>query len=189
MSISRRKFIKSTCIGATCLCGFSSIVKSETVMDAINATQDGFNKHEVMLHRWITEVLSSMDTCLDKDALRNIVKSTSVAHHENLNMESFLSPYIGNTDQFISFLEKEWGWKISYENEKQVIIADENKSRCVCPLIKNEKDRAFPALCYCSEGFAERMFSMVYQKPVSVTVISSVQWGDPTCIYKIHISP
>ncbi len=53
--------------------------------------------------------------------------------------------------------------------------------------IKNARDKRLPALCYCSEGFAERMFSIVQGSPVQAIVASSVQRGDPTCVYRIEL--
>ena len=66
-----------------------------------------------------------------------------------------LTPFKGHLDNFIEFIEEKWGWKVSYEDSnKQVLIVDEDKPFCVCPLLQKEKEKKFPALCYCSEGFA-----------------------------------
>lgn len=43
-------------------------------------------------------------------------------------------------------------------------------------------------MCYCSEGFAERMFSVVCEHQVEAVVISSVQRGDERCIYRIELN-
>jgi hypothetical protein len=69
--------------------------------------------------------------------------------------------------------------------EKEIILADENKPSCVCPLLK-DAERLFPGLCYCSEGFAELMFSAVFKYPVRASVVSSIQRGDSHCVYKIE---
>lgn len=66
-------------------------------------------------------------------------------------------------------------------------MADENKSFCVCPLVNVKKKTVSDAICYCSEGFAELMFSAVFEKPVTAIVISSVIRGDSSCRYKIDL--
>jgi predicted hydrocarbon binding protein len=42
-------------------------------------------------------------------------------------------------------------------------------------------------ICYCSEGFAERMFSRVAGVEVSAEVVSSVRRGDLSCVYRIEL--
>lgn len=186
---TRRSFLKKACLSGVCLCGFSSILRNETLA-AFELPQSGIsNKNEAMFLKWITGLLKNLDSShLTETQLRQIVKSASIAHHENLDMDNMLSPFKGKLEDFIKFLEEKWDWKVSYEENKQVLIVDENKPFCVCPLLQNEKDKKFPALCYCSEGFAERMFSTVCGFPVNATVISSIQRGNNKCIYRIELT-
>ena len=62
---------------------------------------------------------------------------------------------------------------------------DENKDFCVCPLCQAQKMP--PLLCNCSEGFAERMFSNILNRPVRATVIASILRGDKSCKYEIFL--
>jgi predicted hydrocarbon binding protein len=103
-------------------------------------------------------------------------------------MNDLLTPYIGDLEKFIEFLEKKWGWKIDYNKKTKTLIANENKNYCVCPMINKKNKVNQSAICYCSEGFAERMFSLVASQPVSAAVISSIQRGDERCIYKIDFN-
>lgn len=184
---TRRDFFKSACMSGICLCGFSSLAQGKVMnaLDALEGAPD--NEGGKMFLRWITEVLGNLDANLPKDEIRKIVKSASIADHISLGMDEVLAPYKGKLDEFVKFLEKEWGWKISFEDNKRVIIADEDKPVCVCPLVRNAEGRKFPALCYCSEGFAERMFSVACAKQVHATVVSSIQWGDERCVYRIEV--
>lgn len=43
-------------------------------------------------------------------------------------------------------------------------------------------------LCYCSEGFAELMFSKVVGHPVKAEVIRSIHRGAASCAYQIDIN-
>ena len=183
---NRRDFLK-TCACAACFCGFGSLFQlsaQETNKDIYNQEAQNARKDEAFALQWITELLESLEKQhLSENQMRAIVKQTSQAHHDLLNVPSMVKPYIGHPDVFIKFLEDSWGWIVTDNKDERKLIVDENKPFCVCPLLKNNKDRLFPALCYCSEGFAEKMFSAVYQKPVTVRVGASVQRGNPSCVY------
>lgn len=183
---SKRVFIKKMCFSGVCLCGFGSLF-SNNVSDTLGLLENTKEENETMPLKWIKEVLSNLDDNLEEEQLRKIIKSTSIAHHEKLNLENMFCSYRGRLNEFVEFLKDEWDWKISYEENGKVLIADENKPVCVCPLLKNEKEKKYPALCYCSEGFAERMFSFVCEKSVEAVVISSIQKGDERCIYRITL--
>jgi len=101
-------------------------------------------------------------------------------------MDEVLAAYKGDLEGFLKFLEKEWGWVISWDSETKTLIADENKSYCVCPMVNHGKNLETDVICYCSEGFAEKMFSLVAGAPATATVISSVQRGDKSCQYKVN---
>ena len=94
----------------------------------------------------------------------------------------------GDIEKFNQFIEEKWGWKIDYQKEKGILLADENKNYCVCPMVNQEKGVKSTIYCYCSEGFAEQMFSVVVGHQVKAKVISSVLRGDERCIYEITLS-
>ena len=83
-----------------------------------------------MFLKWITELLENLENShLTEAQLRQIVKSSSIAHHHNLEMDTMLTPFKGHLDNFIEFIEEKWGWKVSYEDSnKQVLIVDEDKN-------------------------------------------------------------
>lgn len=178
METSRRNFIKRTCAGGLCLCGFGSL-PGVTASTSKQAENDG------MSQSWIAEILTNLNDSLEEDDLRKLVKSASLAHYNQLGMEKTLAGYKGRLNDFIAYIEKEWGWKFSYQKNERILLADENKPYCVCPLIKHHGNNTYPALCFCSEGFAERMFSFVCGRQVHATVISSVMRGDDRCVYQI----
>ena len=180
--MDRKDFIKSACIAGGCLCGFGILIKAENAV----AVADSADKPKpAPMHKaWIASILAGIDEKLDEPAKRIIVKRNAKAHYDNLDMDKTLEPYIGKIDSFMKFLEKDWGWKINYRPDEKIILADENKSWCVCPLYDKDKGIS-KTLCYCSEGFAELMFSKVLQCKVSSEIASSVLKGDKTCVYKI----
>ena len=180
MAINRKQFLKTACLGSACLCGFSAIAGS-ALSENKNPEEDSKTP---LFQSWIALLLTNIDSSLGEEEIRKIIKSSALAHYNDLKMDSILVDYKNKPEAFINWVETSWGWKVDYNNENRTIIADENKNYCVCPMI-NHKAGKYPALCYCSEGFAEKMFSTVIGQPVSATVISSVQRGDKSCKYKI----
>lgn len=188
MTQTRRNFIRKSCIGGICLCGFHRLYANDAAEDSA-ATGNGEQSMPLV---WIGTLLSGLENChTDELTLRQILKPAAIAHYNQLEMDVKLAPFLGKPDDFIAFLEKEWGWIVSYDESGEVLYVDENKAYCVCPLLsqQNEKEKHYPALCFCSEGFAERMFTTVYAKEVRVTVISSIQRKNERCIYKIELNP
>lgn len=144
------------------------------------------NRDEAFALQWITELLDSLaGSDLTEEQMRAVVKATAQAHFDLLDVPQMVKPYVGKPEEFIAFLQNAWGWVVTDNKDEGLLIVDENKPVCVCPLLKNALDRLFPALCYCSEGFAEKMFGCVYERPVSAVVARSIQRGAPTCVYHI----
>ena len=131
---------------------------------------------------------AQVDEQLPANIKAGLVKGCSEAHYDALNMDDMLRPLKGDLPGFVRFLSETWGWKVAFEEGGQVIRADENKNFCVCPLIQRAVVKPTPTLCSCSEGFAERMFAYVLERPVSARVVRSVLRGDPSCVYQVFIA-
>ena len=183
MREDRREFIKKACTAGACMCGFGSI-SALSAFSHNNGSDD--KKTETIHSKWIASLLVSLKDESPETA-RKIIKNRAEAHFNDLNMKDILTPFKGNLESFHSFLSKEWGWIIDYDKENGIITADENKNYCVCPLIFNKKTDGLNALCYCSEGMAEQMFSFVTGKPVKAEVVQSVLRGSKTCVYKVKL--
>ena len=151
----RRTFIKQACMAGVCLCGFPSFLHAEILAESNTSQSDA---KETFMQEWISTLLLSIDNNADQEICRNIMKKCAISHYENLKMDDLLSSYIGQIEKFNQFIEKEWGWKMNFRKEEGLIIADENKKMCVCPLVNQKKGIKSSILCYCSEGFAELIF-------------------------------
>ena len=182
-NMDRKDFFKKTCLSGLCFCGFSTISGL-----ANNQTETVQDKKKQLNQDWLTTLLSNMDHDLDEDVLRKVIKKSAIVHYNNLNMDAMLADYVGDLEKFNKFLEGSWGWRIDYNKATKVLIADENKDSCVCPILEHKKGVDSSVICYCSEGFAEKMFSVVTGVPVTAKVISSVRKGDKSCKYRIEIS-
>jgi hypothetical protein len=188
MEITRKDFFKKACLSGACLCGFASVgftADNSLKPDSSAISQDD-NKQ--LVQNWISKMLSAIDGELDDEIKRRVLKKTSEVHYDNLKMDDMLSPYIGDLDKFIGFLEEKWGWKVDYDKAAKTLTANENKDYCVCPVSDVKSGSQSSVMCYCSEGFAEKMFSKVACAPASATVISSVRRGDKTCVYRVVFS-
>jgi hypothetical protein len=180
---SRKDFIKRACISGACLCGFGSVAfSSGNVKEEHKQTQ---TENKDLLQEWISILLANAGSGFSEEDKRKLLKKTALAHYHNLKMDEMLAEYKGDLEKFIGFIEKQWGWKVSYDKATNTLIADENKDFCVCPVSLYKKGDDTAAMCYCSEGFAEKMFSIVAGVTTSATVISSIRRGDQRCKYKI----
>jgi predicted hydrocarbon binding protein len=134
---------------------------------------------------YLAHMLDVMDI-LPERRRKDIMEQCSECHYTANNMDELLSEYVGNIEGFIEFLTSQWGWKITYDKTKGILIADENKSVCVCPIVAASKGKKVSSnLCYCSEGFAARMFSKVSGHEVKTKIVSSILRGDEHCVYEI----
>ncbi|HEY3388067.1 MAG TPA: hypothetical protein VGK38_00735 [Prolixibacteraceae bacterium] len=187
MTISRKDFFHKTCLTGACFCGFVSFpgYNAQGQETLGNAGPD--DKTLKFIQDWISNLLLNIDENTNPEDCRKIMKPCSAAHYDFLEMDKVLAPYIGDMAKFILFIGNEWGWKIDYKPETGVIIADENKSYCVCPMVNKKMGVRSSILCYCSEGFAEKMFSAVAGRPVTARVISSIHRGDDRCKYEISL--
>lgn len=190
MALSRKDFFKKACLSSACLCGFGPMVFSATMdnREPLSSSTEEEDKRLALVQEYLGGLLLNMQENLDEDANRKAIKNLAQVHYKQLNMDEFLKPYENNLDGFMVFIEKEWGWKVTYHKETQLLIADENKSYCVCPMINQQSGIKAAALCYCSEGFAETMFSKVVGHKVNAKVISSIHRGNERCKYEIKLS-
>jgi hypothetical protein len=186
MPISRKEFIQKACIAGVCMCGFGSLAMSKTdEAENSNAKQED---NQTIQQAWIAGLLKNIENNLSNSEVHKIVKSNAIVHYNNLKMDEMLANYVGDIDGFINFISEKWGWKVEHNKESKIILANENKSYCVCPMIDQNSNYKSTSMCYCSEGFAELMFSKVANKQASAEVVSSVIRGDKNCIYKITFS-
>lgn len=188
MALTRKDFFKKACLAGACFCGFTSLaVQGSNLSGSTNADEPD-DKNRKLMQDWISTLLLNIDENAGDEECRKIMKPCAMAHYNFLEMDNVLAPYKGDIEKFNAFISGEWGWKVDYNKETGVIEADENKSNCVCPMVNKEKGVRSSILCYCSEGFAEKMFSTVAGHPVTASVISSIHRGNDRCKYEITLT-
>jgi predicted hydrocarbon binding protein len=178
MSTDRRSFMKTACLAGLCACGAEGTSTAQTEVP----------KPVTMPHKWIATLLPLLAKG-DREYAKRILKGCSESHYEDLKMQVTVDRFQGKLDDFLAFLRKEWGWVIDYDRDRGVIQVNENKSSCVCPLVQKDHGADLGILCYCSEGFAEKMFSEVFGSKVRVEVTESILRGHKSCKYRIDLRP
>ncbi len=149
--------------------------------------EDNTAVQERFVYEWLSTLLTAVDGNLPPESKATLLHGCAAVHYRAINMDELVSPYRGNVEGFVQFLSEKWQWKVTYDKEAQIITADENKSACVCPLVQKGFGIASPALCYCSVGFAERMFSAVAARQVKGEITRSMLRGDKSCVYTIFL--
>ena len=188
MALTRKDFFKTACLSGACFCGFTSLaVHGSNPSGSIN-TAEPDDKSRKFMQDWISTLLLNVDENADDEECRKIMKPCAMAHYNFLEMDKVLAPYVGDIEKFNTYISGEWGWNVDYNRESGVIVADENKSYCVCPMVNKEKGVRSSILCFCSEGFAEKMFSTVVGHPVKARVILSIHKGNDRCKYEIALT-
>ncbi len=187
MTISRKDFFRKACLAGACFCGFTSLGMKVDASETVTGEVQPDDKKLKFMQDWISTLLLQVDENAGDEECRKIMKPCAMAHYNYLEMDNMLAPYKGDIEKFNAFISGEWGWKVNYDKVKGVIVADEDKPNCVCPMVNKEKGVRSSILCYCSEGFAEKMFSMVVGHPVKARVVSSILRGNERCIYEITI--
>ncbi len=185
MGVKRREFLKSGCTACACLCGIAPVLAAGS--ENKPKPEEKADTKNNLTQEWIATLLTTMDKKADRKVIKEILKECSAAHYKDLDMDSLISPYKGDAEAFLKYISEKWGWKTDYDKKAGVIMIDEGKSYCACPFVNNKNRMKSAVLCYCSEGFAERMFSAVIGKPVSAEVTESILKGNPKCKYKITI--
>lgn len=136
---------------------------------------------------WMKSLMHDIEEMEKNNSTTTDFASCAAWHYEYNNMDSLIQNYIGNMPDFLTFLQEEWGWKITVSEDEKVILIDENKDFCVCPVMRAMEGNVSKYLCHCSEAFAKKMFSAVAGKEVKATVIRSILRDGKSCMYEIRL--
>jgi predicted hydrocarbon binding protein len=135
---------------------------------------------------WLNELLNSLEKNVSEEKCMTLFKPCGKCHVKYL--KPLISNYIGDLQGFIRYMEKECGQQITYDENKQEIIVDENKNYCVCPIAKRMKEgRTSPILCNCSANMTAEMISEITGQKVKAQVMESILRGNSSCKYKIEL--
>ena len=187
MNLNRKEFLKKACVTGACFCGFGGFASAMADPNYQGQNESEPDTGKTLIQAWTAMLVDNLNSELEPEMVRKLVKKGSIVHYNDLKMDEMLKDYIGEPEKFMRFISEKWGWLITFDKATGVLIADENKSYCVCPVVNQANNIGSTAMCYCSEGFAEKMFSVVFQRTVKAEVISSVLKGNASCRYKVTV--
>ncbi len=135
---------------------------------------------------WLNELLYSIEKNCSEETCAILLDRCGACHYQS--MEPMLSGYVGDLDGFIQFMSKEHGQVVTFDQEQNTILVDENKPYCVCPITQSMNGKKVsPVLCNCSASMTARMIAKVTGKEVKSRVVSSILRGDTSCVYEIKL--
>lgn len=187
MNSNRKDFLKKACVTGACFCGFGRLAFVNANQYEAGVMPPQTDKEKNLIRSWTANLLMNLSSELEPEKFRNLIRKNAIIHFNELKMDDMLKEYAGDPDKFIAFISEKWGWKIEFNKTTGILVADENKSKCVCAMVNQDEGIGSSVMCNCSEGFAEKMFSAVFRHPVKAEVISSVLKGDASCKYKITV--
>ena len=88
-------------------------------------------------------------------------------------------------EELIEIFRTKWNWVVDYDKEHGVLICNENKDYCLCPIEHCSKGDVSKNLCLCTRGMIKSIFRFALQKEVNVELLRSVIRDGKSCIYKI----
>lgn len=136
---------------------------------------------------WLRELLNSIEKNCSQEKCALLLDSCGECHYKSL--EPMLERYVGDLEGFIDFMSKEHGQVIKPDRIQNIILVDENKDHCVCPITQSIKGgEVSPVLCHCSSSMTEKMISKIIGKKVKSKVVASILRGDRSCVYEIDLN-
>jgi hypothetical protein len=91
----------------------------------------------------------------------------------------------GNPGGYFEAVHELWGEDFEFDQEREQIIVRTNLKACMCPLYNHEHRKR--EYCNCSIGWQTRMFETLFERPVDVTIVKSIQRGDETCEFRVKL--
>ena len=89
----------------------------------------------------------------------------------------------GNPQVYFDTLHEMWGEDFAYDQERGEILVKTNLMACMCPLYHHEHRKR--EYCNCSIGWQTHMYETLFERPVEVTLLKSIQRGDETCEFRV----
>jgi hypothetical protein len=179
---TRRCFLRTACLAGLGVCATTATAAPTGGADPPAAGEPG-----ALPRAWIAALLPGL-AAGDPAEARRVLRGCAVAHFHQLSMSTVLAPFRQDLPAFLDFLRREWSWIVVHDQDTNEVLVDENKDHCVCPLLTAAPGPEVGVLCYCSEGFAEAMFTVVMGAPAAAEVTSSILRGDDRCRYHIRLT-
>jgi len=140
--------------------------------------------HKEFTHRWVKNLIESIDACLDEETKIRLMESCgrACAHGGPIRAAQACQR---NLDGWLATLRKWHGGEELVQREGDVIHV--LCTECLCTLVKDGPARLPDTYCYCALGWMKETFGTVVGKPVDVELVESIKRGGQECRFIIRL--
>ena len=181
--MNRKEFLKKICLSGICACSGSELLSQNGTVtdDSKKAPKEdwrfGFSRTRY------TDLMRILQSKLSKKEFSEIIQALGRECSAGID---FIKDYKGDLIGYLKELKRRWNEDSTYDQEKRIIIvASQERTSCVCPLIDTEK--VSDEVCNCSLGWQKQTFETVLGKNVGVEIKESIIRGGKRCIFEIKI--
>jgi len=137
--------------------------------------------------RWVIGAMERMEALVDEGTRINIMEGCNCAKEGRIQKGKELLKKARDLDEFVEMLEQAHIVGSRLERKGDVIYSYYN--RCYCGLVNKSQEKIPLTYCYCSQGYARKVFEGIFEKPIRVELLQSVVNGAPECKFAIYLQP
>jgi hypothetical protein len=141
--------------------------------------------HQDFMQQRYTRLLEFVETELGEEGLNRALQSVGKTCACNCAATEIPIKQRGNPNGYFDAIHELWGEDFDYDQEREQILVKTNLKACMCPLYCHEHRRR--EYCNCSVGWQTHMFETLFERPVEVTIVKSIQRGDETCEFCVKL--
>ena len=136
--------------------------------------------------KWAKDMCIYLDNHYPEEDIIKIRKDCSCSPGEKAERVKELYESSADMNEFCEKFNREYapGNQLSFDG-KAVYLMYPN---CYCSCVKRATGRLTKAWCYCSLGYAEKMFSRAFGREVKTALIESCLTGGSKCVMQIRFA-
>lgn len=183
--MNRKNFLKKTCISGICACSISALLfQNEAIADDNKEQRNKKEDWRIGFSRArYTKLMEILESKLSTEEFNEIIHELGRYCSSTVG---FIQDYKGDLDGYLKELKRRWNEDSIVDNEKGIImIASQERTSCVCPLIDTEK--VSDQVCNCSLGWQQQTFETVLGRNVEVKIKESIIRSGKRCVFEIKI--
>jgi predicted hydrocarbon binding protein len=202
--MNRKDFFKSVCaLGAcSCLGGLTRGVTQTVAQDTAGTSKPGDPLQQRALKRmefadkWVKRFFDQIDANVDESVRKKLMMANGRTCYRCWIEETGQKIKPVTFERYCAWSKeqiKEEGFRIEGNtiyfqyNESAETGSSSAESICLCPMVEHKPAGMSPTYCWCSVGYVKEMYSLLFEKPVTVELLDSVLLGGKRCKFKITV--
>jgi hypothetical protein len=139
------------------------------------------------VENWLSDLLDSMDKCLDRDMQEKIVGNCGKACFNRYQFKKDIAiGGSGDLDKLIEAYRKNFEiWK---DGDTVHIRYGETSAKCYCPAANYRAPKQDDIHCECTRNTHKAIFETAFGRTFSVDVVESLRRGGKTCHFIVYLS-